>query len=260
MSSLPLPHDDYCAEIIARTDALRASLRGADLGATVPTCPDWSLRDLALHVGRAHRWVGEIVRTRATDAVPPERVPENAPGSDDPEALDAWLAKGAADTVRLLREAGPDQEVWTWGWERSAGFWSRRMAHETIVHHADAAITTKTGYEVAPELAADTIEEWLEIVAFVRAAGDREAAGLTGAGRSIHLHATDVPGAEWLIEFGDDGFTWRRAHEKATVALRGPLTDLMLAFNRRLAADGDRVEVLGDAELLDFWLERTSFG
>lgn len=255
-----LTHDRYCDEIIARTDALRATLRGTDLGATVPTCPDWTLRELALHVGRAHRWSGETVRTRATEMVPPERVLENGPGSDDPAALDAWLAEGAAHTVEALRAAGPDVEVWSWAWERSTGFWARRMAHETIVHHADAALTAGTGYEVAPELAADTIEEWLEIVAFVRAAGDKRAAELTGAGGSIRLHATDAPGAEWLVEFGEDGFAWRRGHEKATVVLRGPLTEVMLVFNRRLAPDSDRVEVIGDAELLDFWLEHSVFG
>lgn len=82
---------------------------------------------------------------------------------------------------------------------------------------------------------------------------------LRGAGRSLHLHATDTPGAEWLIEFGDDGFTWRRAHQKATVAVRGTLTDLMLVFNRRQGVDSGRVEVLGERELLDFWLERARF-
>ncbi|MFJ5720330.1 maleylpyruvate isomerase family mycothiol-dependent enzyme [Streptomyces sp. NPDC093149] len=255
-----LTYDRYCDEIIARTDALRATIRDADLGATVPTCPDWTLRELVLHVGRAHRWVGEIVRTRATEMVPNEQVPDSAPGSDDLAALDAWLAEGAADTVEALRAAGPDQKVWSWGWERSTGFWARRMAHETIVHQADAALTAGTGYEVAPELAADTIDEWLEIVAFARAAGHGKAAELAGAGGSIHLHATDVPGAEWLIELGEDGFTWRRAHEKATVALRGPLTDVLLVFNRRLPADSDRVEVLGDTKLLDFWLEHSAFG
>lgn len=255
-----LPHDLYCDEITGRTDALRAAINGADLGATVPTCPDWTLRDLAVHVGGAHRWVSEIVRTRATEAVPLERGPEFGPQGDDPAALDAWLADGAAELAELLRAAGPDQQVWSWGWERSTGFWARRMAHETIVHQADAALTAGTGYEVAPELAADTIEEWLEIVAFVRAAGHEKAAELAGARGSIHLHATDVPGAEWLIELGEDGFTWRRAHEKATVALRGPLTDVLLVFNRRLPADSDRVEVLGDAKLLDFWLEHSAFG
>ncbi len=61
-----------------------------------------------------------------------------------------------------------------------------------------------------------------------------------------------------LRELGADGFTWRRGHEKATVALRGPLTDVLRVFYRRLPADSERVEVLGEAALLDFWLERVS--
>jgi hypothetical protein len=64
--------------------------------------------------------------------------------------------------------------------------------------------------------------------------------------------------AEWLIELGADGFTWRRGHEKATVALRGPLADVLRVFYRRLPAGSERVEVVGDAALLDFWLERVS--
>ncbi|MEW1690789.1 maleylpyruvate isomerase family mycothiol-dependent enzyme [Streptomyces sp. NPDC091265] len=256
-----LPHERYCDEIVLRTEALRAAVRGFDLDAVVPTCPEWTLRDLAVHVGGVHRWVGEIVRTRAVDEVPDERVPQFTPEGEDPAVLDAWLAEGAASTAEALREAGPGAKVWSWSWDRSAGFWARRMAIETVVHQADAALTAKVPYAMAPDLAADTIDEWLEIVAFAQASGDDPgAAELRGAGRSLHLHATDAPGAEWLIEFGEDGFTWRRAHERATVALRGPLTDLMLVFNRRLAADSDRVEVLGDAALLDFWLERSSFG
>ena len=260
----PLPYDRYCDEILAQTGALRAAVSGADLTAGVPTCPDWNLRDLVVHVGGAHRWMGEIVRTRAAEEVPDERVPgfggPEGEDRDDPAALDAWLADGAAGAVAALREAGPDTEVWAWGWERRTAFWARRMAHETVVHRADAALATKSGYEVAPDLAADTIDEWLQIVSFAQAHGDPEAGELRGAGRSLHLHATDAPGAEWLIEFGEDGFTWRRAHAKATVALRGPLTELMLAFNRRQAPDEGGLEVLGDRELLDFWLRRSSFG
>ncbi|MCI4040203.1 maleylpyruvate isomerase family mycothiol-dependent enzyme [Streptomyces sp. TRM75563] len=257
----PLSHDRYCDEILAQTGALRAVLTGADLTATVPTCPDWTLRELAVHVGGAHRWVGEIVRGRAVDEVPEDRVPGFAgPGSDDPAALDAWLAEGAAATVAALREAGPDAEVWTWVTERRTAFWARRMTHETAVHRADAALAARAPYTVDAEVAADTIEEWLGIVSLAQEEGDPEAAELRGGGRSLHLHATDVPGAEWLIEFGEDRFTWRRAHEKATVALRGSLTDLMLVFNRRLEPTSPRVEVLGDAALLDFWLDRSSFG
>ncbi|MFE7574741.1 maleylpyruvate isomerase family mycothiol-dependent enzyme [Streptomyces sp. NPDC057521] len=256
-----LAHERYCEEIIRLTGELRSTLRGADLGATVPTCPDWTLRELAEHVGRAHRWAGEIVRTRAAEAVPDEKVPDNSPAGDDPAALDAWLAEGAAGTVAALREAGPDTEVWSWAWDHSAGFWARRMALETVVHLADAALAAEVPYTMAPELAADTVEEWLQIVRFAQDHyEDRETAELRGDGRTLHLHATDVPDAEWLIELGAEGVTWSREHGKADVALRGSLTDVMLVFNRRLAPDSDRVEVLGDAGLLDFWLERTSFG
>ncbi len=90
-----LSYDRYCDEILVQTDALRATLKGADLAATVPSCPDWTLRQLAVHVGGAHRWVGEIVRGRATEDVPEEKVPGfEGPAADGPKALDAWLAEG----------------------------------------------------------------------------------------------------------------------------------------------------------------------
>ncbi|WP_329399012.1 maleylpyruvate isomerase family mycothiol-dependent enzyme [Streptomyces melanogenes] len=258
----PLDHDFYCAEILRQTDELRGHLTGADLAVTVPTCPDWTLRQLAVHVGGAHRWVAEIIRTKATAVVPQERVLDaSGPEKDEPEALDEWLAQGAALCADALRDAGPDQAAWTWAGEATAGFWARRMTHETVVHRADAALTVGAEYRLAPEVAADTIDEWLEIVTYVQAAKLAPAAAeLRGPGRSIHLHATDAPGAEWLIELGEDGVSWRRGHEKATVALRGPLTDVLSVFYRRLPADSPRVEVLGDAELLDFWLQRASFG
>ncbi|NEC65735.1 maleylpyruvate isomerase family mycothiol-dependent enzyme [Streptomyces sp. SID9727] len=255
-----LTHERYCEEIVRLTGELRAALRGADLGATVPTCPDWTLRELAEHVGRAHRWVGEIVRTRAAEAVAEDKVPDNSPGSDDPAALDLWLAEGAAGTAEALREAGPDVEVWAWAWEHSTGFWARRMAIETVVHLADAALAAQVPYTMTPELATDTLDEWLEIVVFAQKLDRPGAAELPRDGRTLHLHATDAPDAEWLIELGADGVTWRRAHGKADAALRGPLTDVMLVVNRRLAPGSDRVEVLGDAALLDTWLERTTFG
>ncbi|QIQ05024.1 maleylpyruvate isomerase family mycothiol-dependent enzyme [Streptomyces liangshanensis] len=273
-----LGHDRYCDEIVGQTDRLRDALTGADLSVTVPGCPDWTLGQLARHVGGAHRWVEMLVRTRATADIPEEEAPgARGPDDADPAALDAWLEEGARKTAATLRAAGPDAEVWSWAWEHTAGFWARRMALETVVHRADAAMAAQVPYEVEPLMAADTIDEWLRILAFAQAGGDPEAADLRGGGRSIHLHATDTSGdhlqgghsqddhpqgidAEWLIEFGEDGFTWRHDHRKATVALRGPLTDLMLVLQRRLPADSGRVEVLGDAKLLDFWLERTSFG
>ncbi|UQA95785.1 hypothetical protein [Streptomyces halobius] len=118
--------------------------------------------------------------------------------------------------------------------------------------------------EVPHEVAADCLEEWLQLCALPMVA-ERWAAGgkkLFGPGRSIGLHATDSPPglhAEWFLDLTGERLTHRRTHEKAAVTLRGRLTDVLRVFYRRLPADSDRVEVLGDRALLDRWLEAASF-
>ncbi|MCL6736596.1 maleylpyruvate isomerase family mycothiol-dependent enzyme [Streptomyces neyagawaensis] len=260
-------HERYCAEIEHQLRQLRDVVTsGADLSATVPTCPDWTLEQLVRHTGGSLRWVELNVRTRAEEEVPEERVPlyDGPDKQGDPAELDAWLARTGEELLATLREAGPGAPVWSWGWERTAGFWARRMTHELVVHRADATLAAGLPYEVAPEIAADAIDEWLEIVEFVQRTQPHDAAAeLRGPGRSIHLHATDAPAdvtAEWFVDLTEKGVRWRHGHEKATVALRGPLTEVLLAFYRRLPPDGGRLEVLGDRELLDFWLERATFG
>ncbi|MFJ8785049.1 maleylpyruvate isomerase family mycothiol-dependent enzyme [Streptomyces sp. NPDC102476] len=259
-----LAHDRYCDEITHQVGLLRDVLTsGADLSLTVPTCPEWSLEQLVRHTGGALRWVELMVRTRAREEVPEDQVPLGE-GPEDAGALDAWLEETGKQLVAALREAGPDARVWSWAGIPTSGFWARRMAHELTVHRADATLAAGQPYEVAPEIAADAIDEWLQIVEFAqRTIPDDESRELRGSGRSIHLHATDgTPrlNAEWVIEFTEDVIVWRRGHEKATVALRGPLTAVLLAFYRRLPLDSPELEVLGERELLEFWLERASFG
>ncbi|GGW75157.1 hypothetical protein GCM10010503_60920 [Streptomyces lucensis JCM 4490] len=262
-----LAHDRYCDEIDHQVQQLRAVVTsGADLAATVPTCPEWSLEDLVRHMGGALRWVDTLVRARAQENIPKERVPFGAGPEErgDAAALDKWLAQSGELVVGALREAGPGTAVWTWAGNRDCGFWARRMAHEITVHRADAVLAAGLPYEVAPDIAADALDEWLELVEWVQRNDAHPAAGeLRGSGRSIHLHATDAGpdlNAEWIVELGQEGVSWRRGHEKATVALRGPLTPVLLAFYRRLPLDAPGLEVLGERELLEFWLERTSFG
>lgn len=260
-----LEYDRYRAEVPVQLGLLRQTLAGADLSATVPTCPEWTLGHLARHVGGAVRWATRLVETRATGDIPEEDVPGiRGPQGDDPAALDAWLAQTADLFVTTMSGAKADTAVWSWSDQHDAGFWARRMTHEVAVHRADAAIAAGVAYELAPDVAADAIDEWLEIVRFVqRSQPDDSAAELRGGDRTIHLHATDAPpelNAEWIIELGDEGVSWRRGHEKATVALRGPLTEVLLAFYRRRPSDAGGVEVLGERELLEFWLERASFG
>jgi uncharacterized protein (TIGR03083 family) len=263
-----LGHDRYCDEIDSQVRQLRdvVTSAGVDLSATVPTCPHWSLEQLVRHTGGALRWVELIVRTRAQEHIPEDRIPfaGGPEAAGDPAALDAWLAQTGAMLVGTLREAGPDTKVWAWAGDLSSGFWARRMTHELAIHRADATLAAGLPYEVDPEVAADAIDEWLGIVEYVqRTEQDEAVAELRGVGRSIHLHATDTTAelnAEWVVELAERGVTWRRGHEKATVALRGPLTDVLLGFYRRLPLDGGRLEVLGERELLEFWLERATFG
>lgn len=271
-----LGHDRYCDEVVTQTKLLAELLPGADLSAAVSTCPGWSMTDLVRHVGGNLRSVEAAVRTGVSiddPADPAARVsgvtgPADA-GHDDPAALATWLVRSAEMFAGTLRDAGPGTETQVWAVQANAGFWARRAAHDAVIHRADAASTIGVGYALAPEVAADAIDELLELFSDPEAvASSPRLAELRGPGKSIHLHATDIASAdaagpaertaEWLIEFGADGFTWRHDHRKATVALRGPLTDVLLVFYRRLSADSDRVEVLGDAALLDFWLERVT--
>ncbi|MFA3876827.1 maleylpyruvate isomerase family mycothiol-dependent enzyme [Streptomyces sp. MMCC 100] len=263
-----LAHERYCDEIIRQVGGLRTVVTsGADLAATVPTCPDWTLEHLVRHVGRALRWAGLIVGTRAEEDVPVDRAPgaQGPAATGDAAALDAWLAESGEVVVGALREAGPQARAWSWAGIDTAGFWARRMTHELVVHGADAALAAGLPLQpVAPDVAADAVDEWLDIVRFVqRVLPDAAANELRAPGSSIHLHATDTAAelnAEWLVELSDEGITWHRGHEKATVALRGPLTDVLLAFYGRLPLDAPGLEVLGDRKPLELWLEKATFG
>ncbi|WP_326689449.1 MULTISPECIES: maleylpyruvate isomerase family mycothiol-dependent enzyme [unclassified Streptomyces] len=264
-------HDRYCTELARQAalfeDALAAA-GPAGLDRRVPTCPDWTLRDLTVHLGGAYRWFAEIVRTRATEIVPDEAVPGVAGpgGAAGPAELREWFTEGAGLAVDELRAAGPDAHTWSWSTEQNPAFWARRATHETVVHRADACLAAGVDFTVAPEIAADCVDEWLDILTTpaVRARMTSLRLLEPRAGARLHLHATDVTAdpdpAEWLIELTDEGVSWSRTHAKAEVALRGPLADVLLVFYRRLPADSPRVEVLGDHELLDLWLEATSFG
>jgi len=255
-----LPHDRFCDEIVTQTGLLREVVAGADLSAMVPTAPDWTLADLLGHVGGNLRAVEQAVRTGVPVTVPEREVSGHAgPGGDDPAALDAWLSEAARRCAATLRAVGPDAQaqVWTVVWPVAT--WARRAAHDLVVHRADAAGAVGAAYTVAPDLAADALDEFLDLMGHPQVAGSAAAGGDPGPQGTVHLHATDTGpevASEWLIELASPGFTWRHAHDKATVAVRGPIADVLRVTYRRLPPDTEGVEVFGDRALLDAWLER----
>lgn len=225
--------------------------RMAGVDAPVPTCPEWTVADLARHQGRVFHWMCFLLETKAQEYQSPKEL-EAVAAQEEPFG---WLESGAEKALALFTDADPDTPVWNWidGGPAPARFWYRRMAHETIIHRVDAesaAGRPPTPVEPA-ELASDGIDEFLAFLP-VRA-GRGGSIPLTA---SYHFHTTDVPG-EWVVTFDGGTPTIRREHAKADVAVRGPASDLELFVYSRRNADG--LEIFGDPAQMAAWSETISF-
>jgi uncharacterized protein (TIGR03083 family) len=231
--------------LLEHTAGLAKAVAGADPNARVPTCPEWTLRVLVGHVGQAHRWAAGIVRSGPTPVPDPFDADAGSPGE-----WPGWLQEGAADLADAVLAAG-ESPVWTFFGPGPATFWVRRMLHDIVVHHADAAFATDTAFEVAPDLAADAITEWLEVLSDPATPTLKPAfAELRGTGQTLRLRPDAGPG--WLITRTPDGVRWTRATDTADATLAGPVEDLLLVLTRRLPAG--RVTIAGDRDLVDHWL------
>lgn len=249
--------DRLLAEVSGSAATLAEIAGRADLTARVPTCPDWTLRQLITHVGRAHRWAAAIVATRAAEPIPFREVPDGRL-PDDPAQQPAWLRDGAARLAGAVRAGGGP--VWTHLGPGPASYWGRRMAHETAVHRADGQIAVGTRPVIDPEIAADGIAEWLGFLPAVRGTGRPERAAVLPEGKVVHFHVTDEGVAgEWLIRGERGGVTVAAGHGRGDLALRGPASAVLLVLLRRFPPDDPAVEVLGDRALLGSWLAGTPF-
>jgi uncharacterized protein (TIGR03083 family) len=244
-------------EITGSTATLAGLIGGTDLTRPVPTCPEWTMRQLVTHVGRAHRWATAIVATRAAGPIPFRDIPGGKlPG--DQRAQAEWLNAGAAALAATVQAAG-DGQVWTHNGPGPARYWARRMAHETAVHRADGQIAVGQRPQLDPVTAADGIDEWLGFLAAPGEGGDQP--GLAGLqGKVLHVHVTgDGATGEWMIRPGAGGVAVEPGHGKGDVAVRGPAGDLLLLLMRRLPPSDPGIEVLGDAALLDVLLAATAW-
>lgn len=261
----PLSDDRYLQALVDQSAQFAEALQGADLQQQVPTCPQWSLHRLTEHVGQAHRWAAAIVAQRATAPVDPRKLGGvQAPGdSGDSAELGQWLRDGAGELADAIRETAPQTVVWSWMGDQRPGFWARRMAHETAVHRADVELAQGRGFVLEPDLAADAISEWLDIVCSPQALEYRpELTELRGEGQLLHLHSTDAglgEAGEWIVRRTPSGPVWEHGHAKGDVAVRGAAVDLLLVLMRRVPPADATIQVLGDSAALDHWLANTAF-
>jgi uncharacterized protein (TIGR03083 family) len=150
----------------------------------VPSCPQWSVRDLLEHLGGVHTWARTVIAGgNPKDAKPPLK--------GDPIE---WYDEQATQMLAAMRDVSPDQPCWTFRQdERRAGFWFRRQAHETEMHLLDLAMAAGVSDDYLPALAADAITETFDVM-LPRLSRDKPVA----VSAPILLNATDV-GTSWLL-------------------------------------------------------------
>ncbi len=118
------------------------------------------------------------------------------------------------------------------------------------MHRWDAETATLGRSTLDPGLAADGVEEYLELGlprVLVRE-------GVRPPESTLHLRATDV-GADWVITSRDGVCTVASpagAMGAADAALQGTAESVLLVLMGR--ADRSAVEILGDAAVADEWL------
>jgi uncharacterized protein (TIGR03083 family) len=260
-----LDFDRYRSEIVGQTGLLADAIDGADMTTEVPSCPGWNVGQLIRHLGGGQRWAAEMVRVAAAEPLPDNHFRDLSEYTDEDAAvISPWLVDGAAMLADALRAAGPDEPVSTGPIpDGVAAFYARRFTHETAMHRADAMLALGKAYTLERDVAIDGVDEWMDLgslpMHFELHPRTRE---LLGPGRTLHFHATDTAseaGAEWVVDLTGDALAWRRAHEKSAVAVRGPVTELLLVIYKRRSPGDGTVEVLGEANLLEFWLDRMSF-
>jgi uncharacterized protein (TIGR03083 family) len=156
--------DEYGDGLGKAATVLRANAAAAGLDAPVPTCPDWTVRDLVAHQGMVHRWAGGHLRGEPVED--PEAIEREGLGQAD---LLGWFDAGATALLQAIVDAPDDLEAPVFLREAPAPkvFWTRRQCHETTIHAVDA-IGARLGRParaeetwLRDELALDGIDELL---------------------------------------------------------------------------------------------------
>ncbi|MCW2757371.1 MAG: hypothetical protein JWO46_1117 [Nocardioidaceae bacterium] len=192
----------------------------------VQHCPQWNVGDLVWHVTEVH-WFWRTVAGEALDAPPPEiRRPVRPP---EDELLDTFLL-GLDALTNVLLTADPATPCWTWyPPQQEVAFVIRHQVQEAVVHHFDAAFAAGQQVAIAPDVALDSVEEFLTV-----SLADAEDAARTSVelGDELSLHATDVDRA-WTVRQDDDGaLVWEPGASDPTVS--GTAAQLLLWLYHRV--------------------------
>jgi uncharacterized protein (TIGR03083 family) len=215
----------------------------------VPSCPDWSVRDLVHHTGGVHRWATLNVTRGQPDPVDND-LDEIVGTWPDDDSLATWLRDGVGHLSDALVAAPDDLQAFTFLPNSSPrAFWARRQLHETAVHRVDAEQAASAVTPIPGPQAADGIEEML----FGFAARPHK---LEGDERHVLVLRTTDTGDGWTVRIGPDGGgASRGAVNEADCAIAAPASDVYLwLWNRIPPAELSGVE--GDVTIAEDWAGR----
>jgi uncharacterized protein (TIGR03083 family) len=222
------------------------SAGGVELDLAVPTCGDWRMGDLLVHVGRVYHRAGELVGERVTGQ---RDYPAAPPEGTDPRA---YVRDGLDELVEALSSADAETPVWNWSSEpQIAGFWARRMAHESAVHRYDAQRAQGLAQPIDDELAHDGMDELVDVL--LPRIVERDGPELAEA---VYAFSTADEG-EWVLRTGPDGIERLPTAKGADVTVRGPASAVLLAAYGRVKWAS--LDVAGDESLLPRWSESFRF-
>ena len=249
-----LSHSECVDGLTREADRFAALLVAADPDAPVPTCPEWSVTDLTVHLGIIHRWVTEMVRVRT-----PERIPSVEAEYPHPEGADdlvPWFRAGGRELVAALRACDADTPMWAWGPTRHVHFWSRRQLHDTAMHRIDLALACAAAAVLDGAMASDSILELLDFIPNFGAVLPH-LAELRGDGETIGLRATDGDGFG-RITLTPNGFHVDDDLGATDASISGSMSDLALTMSRRLPVTDPRIGLGGRSDLVDHWIAHSA--
>ncbi|MGC4803942.1 maleylpyruvate isomerase family mycothiol-dependent enzyme [Micromonospora sp. DT233] len=246
MSRLHGTKDFWIGALRAEGPAFAAAVAEAPPETPVLSCPGWTINDLTMHLGEAYRRA-QILATCGSTTRPVGLEDYEPPAGLSP--LEFWQ-QGYDRLMTTFDGLDPEAPAWNFAPQpKKAGFWPRRMAHETAVHRWDAQLAIAAGEPIEAKLAADGVSEvldtWLP-------AGRRQATGSWHG--VVHLTATDA-GQEWYLRLRGEGVALLdtatildhdQHHARAEVS--GTASDLLLALMGRIGFD--TLGVVGDRGLL----------
>jgi uncharacterized protein (TIGR03083 family) len=149
-----------CLDAIGHHSAGFADAAGGALTARVEHCPAWSVADLVWHLTEVHWFWAKIAAERPS--APPDT--DDRPARPPDHELVARFVDGAARLVEVLGAADPAAPCWTWAAQhQNVGFIVRHQVQEVAVHHWDVANAAGGTVTIAPALAVDAVDEFLDV-------------------------------------------------------------------------------------------------